>query len=126
MHSTFRAERRTLSTASIDPSEKISEEEKRTRGGFLPFWNIAFVIVCEGATSWALGRCRLKVEPLCRSSPQKKQNGKRKILIPAEEIQEMMQPVAHEVSARLVKGSYSAVASSGLAEISPWRRTDRQ
>lgn len=38
-----------------------------------------------------------------RLTEEEKQNGKRKLLIPSEEIQELMQPMTHDDFTRMVK-----------------------
>lgn len=43
------------------------------------------------------------MSPSAKLTSEEKQNGKRKLLIPSEEIQELMQPVTEEEFAALVK-----------------------
>jgi ribosomal protein L19E len=43
------------------------------------------------------------MSPSAKLTNEEKQNGKRKLLIPSNELQEMMQPVTRESFARLVK-----------------------
>lgn len=43
------------------------------------------------------------MSPSAKLTEQEKQNGKRRLLIPSEEIQELMQPVSREDFTRLVK-----------------------
>jgi ribosomal protein L19E len=45
------------------------------------------------------------MSPSAKLTAKEKQNGKRKLLIPSKEIQELMQPVTHEDFERLVKKS---------------------
>lgn len=43
------------------------------------------------------------MSPASKLTPEEKQNGKRKLLIPSKEIQELMEPITREDFARLVK-----------------------
>ena len=43
------------------------------------------------------------MSPSAKLTPEEKENGKRKLLIPSKEIQEQMEPVTREQFTRLVK-----------------------
>jgi hypothetical protein len=78
---------------------------KREMRGLLIFLAFVFVVgVCEVLYI----SFRPKVEDLFMSrstalTAEEKQNGKRKLLIPSEEIQELMRPVMYDDFAKLVR-----------------------
>ena len=43
------------------------------------------------------------MSPTNKLTPEEKQNGKRRLLIPSKEIQELMEPITHEEFASLIK-----------------------
>ncbi len=43
------------------------------------------------------------MSPSPKLTEEEKQNGKRKVLIPSQEIQDLMQPITHDEFRRLVK-----------------------
>jgi hypothetical protein len=45
------------------------------------------------------------MSPSLKLTKEEKQNGKRKLLIPSEEIQELMEPISYEEFASVVKKS---------------------